>query len=175
VNGLLDLSRIEARLNGRDHQPVNLPGLLGETVELYASRAEQAGVFFGLELPREEILVPGDASQLRQALANLLDNAVKFTPPGGSVAAGAGVAEGWGILWVEDTGIGIPPEELPRLFNRFHRGRNAASYPGSGLGLAIVKAVAERHGGHVEVESSPGKTRFTLRLPGKVTERSGGF
>jgi len=68
-------------------------------------------------------------------------------------------------LWVEDTGIGIPDEDLPQLFNRFHRGRNATAYPGSGLGLAIVKAVVESHGGDVQVTRTAQETRFTLRLP----------
>ncbi len=169
VNSLLDLSRIEAGLNVEDGEPLSLPGLVRETVELYASRADQSGVSFELLLPEEEILIEGNRGYLRQALGNLLDNAVKFTPPGGSITAGAGEEGGWGHLWVEDTGIGIPPQDLPRLFNRFHRGRNAASYPGSGLGLAIVKAIAEEHAGEVWVQSAAGKTRFTIRLPIKAS------
>jgi signal transduction histidine kinase len=74
------------------------------------------------------------------------------------------------VLWVEDTGIGIPPDELPCLFQRFHRGRNASAYPGSGLGLAIVKAIAERHGGQVGVESTESGTRFSLWLPLPIVE-----
>jgi signal transduction histidine kinase len=68
-------------------------------------------------------------------------------------------------LWVKDTGIGIPPDELPQLFSRFHRGRNAANYPGNGLGLAIIKAIIEGHKGHVHVESGAQGTHFLLQLP----------
>jgi signal transduction histidine kinase len=69
------------------------------------------------------------------------------------------------VLWVEDTGIGIPEADLPQLFQRFHRGRNAAVYPGSGLGLAIVKAIVDRHGGQIQAESPGHGASFTLRFP----------
>ena len=69
------------------------------------------------------------------------------------------------VLQVEDTGIGIPEDDLPHIFQRFHRGRNASAYPGSGLGLAIVKTIVERHGGSVQVERTGEGSRFTLRLP----------
>lgn len=165
VDGLLDLSRIEARLNGQDRAPVDLCALVREMAEAYASRAEQAGLFFRLDLAEEAVTVAGNRGQLRQALGNLLENAIKFTPPGGSIGVGARRAAGLGLLWVADTGIGIPAEDLPRLFRRFHRGRNAAAYPGSGLGLAIVQAIVKGHGGEVQVDSSPGQTRFTILLP----------
>jgi signal transduction histidine kinase len=73
------------------------------------------------------------------------------------------------LVCIEDDGIGIPPEDLPPLFNRFHRARNAATYPGNGLGLAIVKAVADAHGGKISVESSGHGTRFELSLPSIVS------
>jgi signal transduction histidine kinase len=77
----------------------------------------------------------------------------------------------WASLWVQDTGIGVPAEDLPGLFERFHRGRNAASYPGSGLGLAIVKAVVQRHGGQVMAQNTEQGARFALRLPTITTLR----
>jgi two-component system heavy metal sensor histidine kinase CusS len=107
----------------------------------------------------------GDEVQLRRALSNLLDNALKFTPESGQITVGLGVEGEAARLGVEDTGIGIPAEDLPQLFSRFHRGRNTAAYPGSGLGLAIVKAIVERHQGRVEVISAEGRTRFDLILP----------
>jgi signal transduction histidine kinase len=99
------------------------------------------------------------------ALANLLDNAVKFTPPGGRITVGAR-REGERVrIWVEDTGSGIDPEDLPHIFERFYRGRNAPA-EGSGLGLAIVRWIVEAHGGQVEVHSQPGQgSRFELILP----------
>jgi signal transduction histidine kinase len=136
-----------------------------ETSELYASRAEQAGLAFDLVLPETEVMVWGDEAQLRRALGNLLDNGIKFTPEGGSVCVGVRCVEEWAELWVEDTGIGVPEQDLPHLFGRFHRGRNVAVYPGNGLGLAIVKAIVEGHGGRVTGENLGPRTRFTLRLP----------
>jgi signal transduction histidine kinase len=169
TEGLLDLSRVEAGGCPDDRAPLELVALLKEVSELYASQAEQAGLAFNLTLPPSPVTVQGDRAQLRRALENLLDNAIKFTPEGGSVSLGARQSGERVELWVEDTGIGIPPDDLPLLFSRFHRGRNAAGYPGSGLGLAIVKAIVENHGGCIGAESTVGEgTRFSLALSGTL-------
>jgi signal transduction histidine kinase len=165
TEGLLDLSRIESRTQGQSLTPVALVPLVQEVSELHASRAEQAGLTFDLSLPETAVTVQGDEGQLRRALTNLLDNAIKFTPEGGNVVLGLHREGDLAVLWVEDTGIGIHSTDLPRLFERFHRGRNAAAYPGSGLGLAIVKAVVERHGGQIQVEGTDQSARFTMRIP----------
>jgi two-component system sensor histidine kinase MprB len=165
TEGLLDLSRIEAGAPAEVRAPVALIPLVQEVSELYASQAEQAGLTFDLTLPETSVTVQGDEAQLRRALGNLLDNGIKFTPEGGTVSAGLCQEGEWVELWVEDTGIGIPEEDLPHLFSRFHRGRNAAAYPGSGLGLAIVKAIVEAHGGQVRGENVEQGARFTVWLP----------
>jgi signal transduction histidine kinase len=165
TGGLLDLSRIEADAGAQELGPLTLQPLVQDVGERYASRAEQAGLAFELSLPEGEVSVRGDEGQLRRALANLLDNALKFTPQGGCVHLGLRQDEGMAVLWVEDTGIGIPQEDLLHLFQRFHRGRNAAGYPGSGLGLAIVKAIAEGHAGLAQAERTEQGARFTLRIP----------
>lgn len=164
---LLDLSRLESGAGQANFGPVDLKRLVHETSERYASQAEQAGLAFALETPEQPVIVQGNESQLRRALGNLLDNTLKFTPPGGSIRVGLRplAGEGQVELWVEDTGIGIPPGDVPHLFNRFHRGRNATAYRGSGLGLAIVKAIAERHRGQVMVEHQRQGACFRLRLP----------
>ncbi|UCC75893.1 MAG: HAMP domain-containing histidine kinase, partial [Anaerolineales bacterium] len=163
--GLLDLSRIESGSQEQSRAAVDLVRLAEEVGELYASRAEQAGVEFDLSLPSTPVTVQGDVGQLRSALSNLLGNAVKFTPQGGSIRFGVRQEGAMAVSWVEDTGIGIPDEDLPHLFQRFHRGRNAASYPGSGLGLAIVRAIVEQHGGQIQAESHDQGSSFTLRIP----------
>jgi signal transduction histidine kinase len=94
-----------------------------------------------------------------------MDNALKFTPAGGAVTVRLAVVEAAAMFSVEDTGIGIPPDELLQLFRCFHRARNAAAIPGSGLGLAYVKSVAERHGGRVAAENTGCGARFTVTLP----------
>jgi signal transduction histidine kinase len=163
VDGLLELSRLDAR------PPVqarfDLRDIAAEQAELYASRAEPAGLQFAYAAPNVAAPAAGDPQQVREALASLLDNAFKFTPPGGEVRLGLSVEGDRAVLAVTDTGIGLLPEDLPRLFGRFYRGRNAAAYPGSGLGLAIARSIAEAHGGAVAAESMAQGARFTLALP----------
>ena len=181
TQGLLDLSRFEAGIASVSREPLDLAALVRQVSEVYASRAQQAGVTFALDLPETPVTVLGNTDQLCRAIGNLLDNALKFTPAGGSVTlrlrpssrSGRGSGQALGLrqdggdvaLWVQDSGIGIPEEDLPHLFERFHRGRNATAYPGSGLGLAIVKAIVEVHGGRVRGENIKQGARFTMWLP----------
>ena len=165
TEGLLNLSRIEAGTQADAHTPVALTQLVREVSELYASRAEQAGLTFDLTLPQTPVTVQGDEAQLRRMLGNLLDNACKFTPKDGTVSVGLCQEGEWVELSVEDTGIGIPKEDLPHLFRRFHRGRNVAAYHGSGLGLAIVKPIVEAHGGRARGENVEQGAHFTVWLP----------
>ena len=115
----------------------------------------------------------GYEAGLRAAIENLVDNALKFTPSGGSVTLGAAAEDRQALIWVEDSGIGIPPEDVAALFSRFHRGRNAAAYPGSGLGLAIVEATMELHGGKASVTSSPAGSRFELQAASRLRSLAG--
>jgi len=165
TNNLLILSRIETHSLPDERNAVDLVKLVRETSELYASQAEQMGITFLIDAPNTPTLVTANEAQLRRTLCNLLDNAIKFTAENGCVELGLRQDAIDIKLWVKDTGIGIPAEDMPYLFNRFHRGRNTAAYPGNGLGLAIIKAIVESHHGKVAVDSlSPG-TRFTLLLP----------
>jgi two-component system sensor histidine kinase MprB len=165
TSGLLDLSRIEAEAARPKRQPIDLAGLVQELSEVYASRAEQAGIAFSLDAPDGPVTVQGNEEQLRRALGNLLDNAIKFTPAGGQVGVALRRADTAIELQVEDSGIGVPEDDLPQLFGRFHRGRNASTYPGNGVGLAIVRAIVETHGGSVTAENLAQGARFSLRLP----------
>jgi signal transduction histidine kinase len=165
ASGLLDLSRLEAGEPQGDRAPVDLTALIREASEPRASQAEQGGLAFRCELPEGPMIAEGAAVQLRRALENLLDNALKFTPAGGEVVVALRREGKWGVISIQDTGIGIPAADLPDLFNRFHRGRNVSAYPGSGLGLAIVKAVVEGHEGLVAAERTESGSRFEVRLP----------
>lgn len=165
TGGLLTLARIEAQDEKPPRAPVELTALARQMHEQYASRAEQARVALALDVPLAPVIVKADEAQLARLFGNLLDNAIKFTPQMGTVTLGL-ATEVQGIrLWVADTGIGIPPDDVPRLFNRFHRASNAAAYPGNGLGLVISKAIVEEHGGTIMVESEAGNTCFTVQLP----------
>ena len=167
TSGLLDLSRIEIAQPSTDPEPVKLRQLVAEAGERFASRAEQAERSFQLDLPEDEVTIPGNVLQLQRALDNLLENALKFTPQGGAICLQMQQKDDQVHLIVTDTGIGVLPEDLPRLFGRFHRGRNSAEFPGNGLGLAIVKAIIAAHGGQVHVQSAGREqgSQFTLILP----------
>ncbi|MBN1876403.1 MAG: HAMP domain-containing histidine kinase [Anaerolineae bacterium] len=163
TEGLLDLSHVEA--GERTLMPVDLTALVHEIAEIYASQAEQSEITFTLDVPDEALSIRGDATQLRRIVTNLLDNALKFTPAGGQATLTLHKTEAQACLTVQDTGIGIPEEDLSHLFQRFHRGHNTADYPGSGLGLAIVRAIVERHGGTVRAEQQADGARFSVYLP----------
>ena len=164
ADDLLDLSRLEVA-GPEVRETVDVGALVAEVSEVYASRAEQAGVEFALTVCDTLPHVRGSVSLLRRALCNLLDNAVKFTPSGGDVSLAARIGDKTLELVVEDTGIGIPSQDLPALFSRFHRGSNTSGYPGSGLGLAIVKAIADVHLGTVRAENTTTGARFVFGLP----------
>ncbi|MEW5721221.1 MAG: ATP-binding protein, partial [Chloroflexota bacterium] len=160
---LLDLARLEAARENKNAAPIDLSDLVRQLAEVYASQAEQADVAFQVELPDAPVIIRGDALQIQRAIGNLIENALKFTPPKGNVRVQASQNQDGVSVSVSDTGIGISPDDLPQLFNRFHRGRNATSYPGSGLGLAIVKAIAEQNDAEVRAENLVPGVRFTLQ------------
>lgn len=164
TRSLLTLARLEAPGVVPNRISIDLTSLIRQIVEQYASRAEQAEIALQTDMPPESIMIQGDQSQITRMIDNLLDNALKFTPANGCISVGV-MLEDNVRLWVQDTGIGIPAIDLPNLFSRFHRGRNAAAYPGNGLGLVIVKSIVEEHGGTIVVESGDGITRFTVQLP----------
>ncbi|WP_324790188.1 HAMP domain-containing sensor histidine kinase [Streptomyces sp. H51] len=164
VEDLLLLARLDAGRPLRFEQTDLVP-LVVDTVS--DSRAAGMDHNWRLDLPDEPALVPADAARVQQVLVNLLGNARKHTPPGTTVTARVQRRGPWMCVDVEDNGRGIPPELLPHVFERFARGDSARSRAtgSTGLGLAIVQAVATAHGGAVTVDSVPGRTVFTVRLP----------
>jgi two-component system sensor histidine kinase BaeS len=164
VEDLELLAAAEAAELRLDQQPVDLAAVAGEVLDLLQPRATQAGVTLRGEL--RAAMVSGDPQRLHQITANLVANAVKYTPPGGTVTVTVDHAGGSVRLVVTDTGPGIEPEELPHLFDRFWRGRAAIGTPGSGIGLTVVAELVRAHGGRLEVTSTPGTgTAFTVCLP----------
>jgi signal transduction histidine kinase len=164
TRSLLTLSRLEAHTGSSARKPLELVVLVRQMHERFASRAEQAGVTLAVDMPPEPVTVSADEHQITRVLDNLLDNALKFTPSGGTVTLKLDELPGLVRMSVADTGIGIPAEDVPNLFRRFHRGRNAAAYPGNGLGLVITKAIVEEYGGQITVESNRTGTRVTVIL-----------
>ncbi len=165
VTNLLSLSRIEAGLE-LNREPVNVPELIAGEMEFFrtqtdAHRLEYVG---SPDIPP----VHADPERLRQVLQNLLSNAIKYSPGGGRVEVRTGLEGRYVTISVRDEGIGIPPEELPRIFDRFIRVERdeATGISGTGLGLTIVKHLVELHGGKITARSEPGKgSTFTVYLP----------
>jgi len=164
LSALMDVSEAETGVLKIEKEPVAASDLVSDALSLFEDAAEEKQVALsGKSEPG--LLVLADRSRMRQVLANLVDNAVKYTPAGGRVDVEA-AAEGANALFrVSDTGPGIAPEDLPHIFDRLYRGDRSRSERGLGLGLALARAVVEAHGGSVAVESGPGGAVFSVRLP----------
>ena len=165
LNALMDVAEAEAGAMKLEPEEVELSALIGSAVGLYEHVAEEKSIALHTAIP-ERLVLRADPRRLRQALANLLDNAVKYTPDGGRIEISAH-AEPQGIrISVKDTGISIPAEELPKIWDRLYRGEAGRSQRGLGLGLSLVRAVVQAHKGSVEVRSEPGQgSQFVIHLP----------
>jgi two-component system OmpR family sensor kinase len=157
-----------ARLNGEasiDRKPVDLGEVAGEVVAAVEPLATAKNIELRMEPPSAPAIVDGSVTHLRRLVINLVDNALKFTPPGGKIAVQVAGNNGRAILHVTDTGPGIEPPELPRVFDRFFRGAHADS-EGSGLGLSLCREIARLHGGQISVSNrEPGGCDFLVTLP----------
>ena len=164
LDTVMEVAEAEAGLQ-LDLAPVHLGDIARDVADLYELVASEKGVSLAFEAGDAGVLV-GDKRRLRRALANLVDNAVKYTPAGGRVVltTGRDMAEAW--VTVRDTGVGIAEGELPRVWDRLYRSERTRHERGLGLGLGLARAIAEAHGGRIEAESAPEHgSRFTLRLP----------
>jgi signal transduction histidine kinase len=174
VSGLLVLSRLDAGETRGDWVDVDLAELALSTAEQMRLMAEDRGIEIELSALRKT-LVRGDRARLKQIIVNLLDNAIRFTAPGGIVALRAVSAETGSVLEVSDTGIGIPPSAIPHVFDRFFRVDEARAREdgGAGLGLSIVKSICAAHGAEIEVESRPEcGSCFRVRFPRRSISRT---
>lgn len=169
VQDLEELSRAEAGQIPLDRRPVAPVALVQGAVERLQSQYADKGVALEVEVLPDLPAVQADAGRVTQVLLNLLGNALQYTPAGGRVVAGARAAGSEVAFWVRDTGIGIPAEHLPHLFERFYRVDKSRSRAGggSGIGLTIAKHLVEAHGGHIQASSAgPGRgSTFTFTLP----------
>lgn len=167
IVNLLDVDRLEAGLD-LEMGPCDLIQVIDRAVEDFRLLAEEHEQDLRWDPPGELPLVRGNPYRLRQVMNNLLSNVVKYTRAGGWIAVSAVEEDGYVVVHVADNGIGIPPAQIPYIFDRFYRVKSdeTASIPGTGLGLAIVKAVIEKHNGRVWVESKPGEgSVFSFILP----------
>jgi signal transduction histidine kinase len=169
LDNVMELARLDAGVLHVESEPVLLDDVAREAVHMLVPSAEARLQTLRLDV-RVSMQVTADHARIRQVLINLIGNAVKFTPEGGSITVEAGTSaalgKAWGEIRVTDTGAGIAPEELAAIFEPYFRSENTAHAPGVGLGLAISLALVRRMGGTLEVESEPGMgSTFSIRFP----------
>ena len=169
LNTLMDISEAESGAMQLQREPVRLAEIVDRAVDLYREVAEAKGVSLHVSsgaASTADDVVNGDRTRLEQVAANLIDNAVKYTPAGGRVDVQVRRDGERAVLEVRDTGVGIPPDEIPRIWDRLFRGDRSRAERGLGLGLSFVKAIVEAHGGTVGVMSETGRgSTFTASLP----------
>jgi len=172
INKLLEVSRIEAGMAIQRREPLDLKEVVQRVVDLLQGEAINKGLTLSLELPQDPLPpILGDPQGLEGVFVNLLSNAIKYTPNGGKITVSIGLEGDYLRVSVSDTGVGIPKEDLPKIFDKFYRVRTRETRQviGTGLGLAIVKGIVEAHLGKIEVESEVGKgSTFTVYLPKRV-------
>jgi signal transduction histidine kinase len=161
---LMDISEAETGTMKLNTSPVELAKVAAEVRDVYEDSAEASGLTLTVDMPADLVVV-ADRDRLRQAIANLVDNAIKYTPRGGQVEVKGERSPDAVEIRVRDTGPGIPERDLPRIFDRLYRADQSRSTRGLGLGLSLVRAYIEAQGGTVTVQSQAGKgTTFTIRL-----------
>jgi signal transduction histidine kinase len=162
----MELSEAETGAMRLRLEEVSMEDILNTVIELYEFVAEEKKIQFVLEPIQNEVVLVADRARLLQLFANLVDNALKYSPEGSKVLLGAHSTRNHANIWVQDSGPGIQEEEQSRIWDRLYRGDRSRSTRGVGLGLSFVRAIAEAHGGSAQVRSDPGEgARFIIRLP----------
>jgi signal transduction histidine kinase len=168
INDLLDVARIESGHGVQQQVPLALKEVLEDTVQLLSARAEAQNISLDLSLPRDLPMIQADSRGMEEVFTNLVSNAINYSPHGGKVAVCAISHGDYLEVRVEDTGVGIEPGEISKIFDKFYRVKHSETRQvvGTGLGLAIVKGIVDAHRGSIEVESTPGVgTTFRVLLP----------
>jgi len=165
LNTLMDISEAESGAMPLHRERVPLMQIVERAIDLYHDAADAKGVSLSVAA-NDTVVVNADRTRLEQVAANLIDNAVKYTPAGGRIDIAVTREHGTAVFRISDTGPGIPDDELPRIWERLFRGDRSRTERGLGLGLSLVKAIVEAHGGSVHVDSEPGRgSAFSVVLP----------
>ncbi len=168
ISAILRISAVENNTRKKPFADVDLASVCGEVFDLYEPLAESRGLSLALKAD-EPVLVRGDEDLMREAISNLVDNAVKFTPPGGSVRIETETVDNTPLVRVSDTGCGVPPQERTRIFTRFYHSASSSGPPGNGLGLSIASTIARLHGFTLTVEDNHPGARFEMRAAAKAS------
>lgn len=164
IHSLLKLSRLESGViefkKGNENLGETIAGVVSALEEKAASKGQSLDVNLGASLP-----VPHDRAWLAEAITNILDNAIRYTPQGGRISVSLEQTDSTAVVSIRDTGPGIPPDELSRIFQRFYQGSSRGDGQGSGIGLALTKLIVEKHGGIVQAGSPGQGSVFTVTLP----------
>ena len=166
VNELGELSRIESGEGSLNVRPTDIGEIAMQAIERLKAQADRVGLNLVLNIPQGLPEILADRERVEQVLVNLLHNAIKFTPSGGRISISAKIEDDNALISVVDNGVGIPADDLPRIFERFYKADKARAGGGTGLGLAIARHIVEAHGGNIWAESTEGKgSTFTFTLP----------
>ena len=167
IRTLMDVTAAETGMMKLDLAPTDLGPLVDDVMELYGDIATEKEIALEKQFAAG-FIAPVDAARMRQVFANLVDNALKYTPRGGKVTVSAQREDGRVVLVFRDSGMGIAEHDLPHIWDRLYRGDKSRHEHGLGLGLSLVKAIVEAHGGRVEVNSTPHEgSEFRVVLPAK--------
>ncbi len=172
INTMLLISRAEAGEGEFEFRNLDISAMVDEACDLFKPVAEDMGLYFTQEI-RPGLVINGDEKKLQRAFANLLDNALKYTPAGGGVTVTVNrSSQGEVGIQVSDTGMGIESHSLDKIFDRFFRAESSRTSPGTGLGLSLARTIARQHGGDIKVSSTPGKgSTFILTLAQRIPQR----
>jgi heavy metal sensor kinase len=166
INTALEIAQAESGLLELKREPTDLTAILKNAADLFMPVAEEKQITLRANLPDDPLILFGDKSRLQRTIANLLDNAIKYTPLGGQITLAAFTHGQLIRIEISDTGIGIAPDETDHVFERFYRSEKSRSSQGNGLGLSLCKTIIQAHGGCITVKSQPGNgSTFTATLP----------
>ena len=170
ISAILRISAVENGARERQFRDFDLGAVCAQVFDFYEPLAELKCVSMVVDAARARP-VRGDEDLMREAVSNLVDNAIKFTPAGGKVRIEARTANGRPLVLVSDTGLGVPPQERARIFDRFYRGEQSGKSPGHGLGLSIAETIANLHGFKLTVEDNKPGARFEMRAAAPAPAR----
>ncbi len=166
INTMLEISQTDSGVIKISRETLDIRGIVREAVDLFQPVAEDKQIDLRSNLPLDPVIIAGDKAKIQRVIANLLDNALKYTEPNGIVNISVKKDQSQAVIEVVDTGMGIRQEEIPRIFERFYRGDKSRSTPGHGLGLSLALAIVRAHGGDIIVKSTVNKgSTFKVILP----------